>query len=158
MARILVFDEDKNIREWLSLELAEQSYEVVTAASWHQLINRRETSEADLIILDIRILDCYGLERLREIRESRADLPVIMWTACDFYTFENRAIAADYHVVKSYDLTELKSSIQSALEANSSPMASRINPTLPVRGGQNNENTYVHMWGTEPSEKPLRGS
>ena len=105
--KILVVDDDKHIREWLSLELAEQGYEVVTAASCHQLMNRVEASEADLIILDIRILDCSGLEVLQEIRESHADLPVIRWTAYDPYTFEDSARAADYHVIKSSDLTEV---------------------------------------------------
>ena len=73
MARILIFDEDKHIREWLSLELAEQGYDAVSAASCHQLMARIETSDPDLIIVDIRKLDCDGLVRLHEISVSHPD-------------------------------------------------------------------------------------
>lgn len=122
MAGILIFDEDRHIREWLSLELVHEGYDVVTASSCQQLMDKIETAGPDLIIFGISASGCDGLERLHQIRESHAALRVILWTVYDFSSFKNRAIAANCIVSKSYDLTELKSKIQSAFEADAPPV------------------------------------
>ena len=48
------------------------------------------------------------------------DLPVILCTAYDTYKYDQMAIAADYYVVKSFDLTELKTAIQRVIETDTS--------------------------------------
>ena len=58
----------------------------------------------------------FGLEMLQEIRRWYADLPIIIFSAYDSYKYDIKAIAADYYVVKSLDLTELKTKIGRALE------------------------------------------
>jgi len=117
MARVLLVDDDKDIRELFSLELSEQGHEVISAASCRDLIKRIEISQAELVVLGMKRSDRAGMEMLNEIRSYCSDLPVIIWTAYDSYKFPSGTIAADYRVVKSYDLTKLKTMIQSALEA-----------------------------------------
>jgi CheY-like chemotaxis protein len=57
---------------------------------------------------------------LQEIRNRFHDLPVILCTAYDTYKEDPKAIAADYYVVKSFDLSELKMAIQRVIEADTS--------------------------------------
>ena len=65
-----------------------------------------------MVILDIKMVDCNGLD----IRNHFYDLPVILSTAHDSFKEDMKSIAADFYVVKSYDLTELKEKIALALE------------------------------------------
>ena len=59
-----------------------------------------------------------GLDLLQDIRKYHYNLPVILSTAYDTYKHDLRSTAADYYVVKRYDLTELKMRIRMALESS----------------------------------------
>jgi two-component SAPR family response regulator len=63
------------------------------------------------VVLDIKLVDYNGLELLQEVRNSHLDLPFILCTAYDTYKHDQKSIAANYYVVKSFDLTELKLAI-----------------------------------------------
>ena len=71
------------------------------------------------MVLDIKLVDYNGLELLQEVRNIHHDLPVILCTAYDTYKYDPKSIAANYYVVKSFDLSELKLAIQRAVESNS---------------------------------------
>ncbi len=118
MAKLLVVDDEEHIRLLYSEELSEAGYEVITAADGHKLIERIETEKPDLVVLDIKMVDYNGLDLLQEIRNKFYNLPVILCTAYDTFKEDIKSIAADYYVIKSFDLTELKNKIAIALEAN----------------------------------------
>jgi len=118
MAKILVVDDEEHIRLLYSEELSEAGYEVITAADGFKLIERIEKEKPDLVVLDIKMVDYNGLDLLQEIRNKFYDLPVVLCTAYDTYKEDIKAIAADFYVIKSFDLTELKKKIARALEAN----------------------------------------
>jgi DNA-binding NtrC family response regulator len=118
MAKILVVDDEEHIRLLYSEELSEAGYEVITAANGYKLIERIEKEKPDLVVLDIKMVDYNGLDLLQEIRNKFYNLPVILCTAYDTYKEDIKAIAADFYVIKSFDLTELKKKIARALEAN----------------------------------------
>jgi DNA-binding response OmpR family regulator len=118
MAKILVVDDEEHIRLLYSEELTEAGYEVITAADGYKLIERIETEKPDLIILDIKMVDYNGLDLLQEVRNKFYDLPVILCTAYDTFKEDIKSIAADFYVIKSFDLTELKKKIATALEAH----------------------------------------
>jgi two-component system response regulator (stage 0 sporulation protein F) len=117
MAKILVVDDEEHIRLLYSEELSEAGYEVITAADGFQLIERIDKEKPDLVVLDIKMVDYNGLDLLQEIRNNFYNLPVILCTAYDTYKEDIKAIAADFYVIKSFDLTELKKKIARALEA-----------------------------------------
>ncbi len=56
-----------------------------------------------------------GLDLLQEIRTENQKIPVILSTAYDSYQHDIKSIAADYYVVKSVDLTELKDKVRMAI-------------------------------------------
>jgi len=117
MAKVLVVDDEEHIRLLYSEELSEAGYEVITAADGFKLIERIEEEKPDLVVLDIKMVDYNGLDLLQEIRNKFYNLPVILCTAYDTYKEDIKAIAADFYVIKSFDLTELKKKIARALEA-----------------------------------------
>jgi DNA-binding response OmpR family regulator len=118
MAKILVVDDEEHIRLLYSEELSEAGHDVITAADGYKLVERIEKEKPDLIILDIKMVDYNGLDLLQAIRNKFYNLPVILCTAYDTFKDDIKAIAADFYVIKSFDLTELKKKIVMALEAN----------------------------------------
>ncbi len=118
MARILVVDDEEYIRHYYSEALTEDGHEVSTVASGHNLLRRIDFLRPEVVVLDIKLVDYDGLELLQEIRNRHHDLPVILCTAYDTYKHDHKSIAADYYVVKSFDLSELKMAIRKAIEAD----------------------------------------
>ena len=118
MAKILVVDDEEHIRLLYSEELSEAGHDVITATDGYKLVERIDKEKPDLIILDIKMVDYNGLDLLQEIRNKFYNLPVILCTAYDTFKDDTKAIAADFYVIKSFDLTELKKKIVMALEAS----------------------------------------
>jgi two-component system, response regulator, stage 0 sporulation protein F len=118
MAKILIVDDEEHIRFLYSEELTEAGYEVITADSGHRLLEIIDKEQPDLVVLDIKMVDYNGLDLLQDIRNKFIDLPVILCTAYDTFKEDMKSIAADFYVIKSFDLTELKTRIKSALEKN----------------------------------------
>ncbi|MBW1771354.1 MAG: response regulator [Deltaproteobacteria bacterium] len=118
MAKILIVDDEEHIRFLYYEELTEAGYEVITADSGYQLIEKIEDEKPDLIVLDIKMVDYNGLDLLQDIRNKFYNMPVVLCTAYDTFKEDMKSIAADFYVIKSFDLTELKNKIAMALEAN----------------------------------------
>jgi len=116
MAKILIVDDEEHIRQLYSEELMEAGYEVATAESGFKILERIEKEKPDLIVLDIKMADESGLDILQEIRNKYYNLPVVLCTAYDTFKEDMKSIAADFYVIKSFDLTELKNRIAMALE------------------------------------------
>ena len=117
MARILIVDDEEHIRTLYTLELEEEGYEVLAVETGRGLPDRIESFAPDVVVLDIKMVDTSGLDVLQEVRGKYYDLPVILCSAYGSYKGDIKSVAADYYVVKSSDLTELKNKIQTALQA-----------------------------------------
>lgn len=121
MARILIVDDEEHIRTLYTLELEDDGHEVRALASGKGLTDAIEAFGPDVVILDIKMVDVSGLDALQEVRNRFYDLPVILCSAYGSFRGDLKSIAADYYVVKSSDLTELKKRIGAALEARMPP-------------------------------------
>ena len=117
--KVLIVDDEEHIRFLYSEELKEEGYEVITADSGHLLLERIRKEKPDVVVLDIKMVDYNGLDLLQDIRNEFYDLPVVLCTAYDAFKEDIKSVAADFYVVKSFDLTELKQKITMALEATS---------------------------------------
>ncbi len=115
MKRILVIDDEENIRLLYKEELAEEGYEVSVAASAQEALAKIEAERPDLITLDIRMPGIDGIEFLRLLRERDRDLPVIIVTAYGEYKQDFSVWASDAYVVKSADLDELRAMVRKVL-------------------------------------------
>lgn len=116
MKKILIVDDEEVIRMLYGEELEEEGYNVVTAGSGHGLMEMIDREKPDLVILDIKMAEHDGLDLLQEIRKSFYNIPVILCSAYSSFKGDLKSIAADYYVVKSADLSELKQKIKMALE------------------------------------------
>jgi DNA-binding response OmpR family regulator len=117
MAKVLIVDDEEGIRMLYSMELEDEGYEVITLPDGKDILNVVEREEPDCIVLDIKMQEYDGLDILQELRNKYYDLPVILNSAYSSFKVDLKAVAADYYVVKSSDLTELKEKLRAALEA-----------------------------------------
>lgn len=117
MARILVVDEDKYIRQLYYAEFSEMGHEVSTAAAGFELSVQCDRFPPDVIVLDVKIGDFEGVRLLQKIRSFAPGIPVVVCSVYDFSRKDMGRPAADRFVVKSFDLTRLKAEVESALRS-----------------------------------------
>ncbi len=116
MPKILIVDDEEGIRMLYSMELEDEGYEVITLPDGRDLLAIVDKEAPDCIILDIKLREYNGLDLLQQIRKRHYDLPVILNSAYSSFKVDLKAVAADYYVVKSSDLSELKDKVKIALE------------------------------------------
>jgi len=116
MPKILIVDDEEGIRMLYSMELEDEGYEVITLPDGKDLLSVIESESPDCIVLDIKMREYNGLDLLQQIRKRHYDLPVILNSAYSSFKVDLKAVAADYYVVKSSDLGELKDKLKIALE------------------------------------------
>jgi two-component system response regulator (stage 0 sporulation protein F) len=117
MNNILIVDDDRTIRFLYKEELTYEGYNVITTHDCRNLLELIDNEKPDLVVLEALIDQYNGLDLLQKIRNTYYDLPVILCTAYSGYKNDPRSIAADYYVLKSSDLSELKQKIKMAIEA-----------------------------------------
>lgn len=114
--KILVVDDEKHIRMLYREELEAEGYTVATSDGEEDILDVIGRETPTIVILDIKLgVNRSGLDLLQEIRAKDQQIPVILSTAYDSFQHDLKSIAADYYVVKSVDLTELKDKVRMAL-------------------------------------------
>ena len=115
--KILVVDDEKHIRMLYQEELEGEGYEVVTSDGEEAILPLMARVAPEVVVLDIKLgSNRSGLDLLQEIRGKDQAIPVILSTAYDSFQHDLKSIAADYYVVKSVDLGELKAKVALAME------------------------------------------
>lgn len=79
--RILVIDDEPDIRESLETLLAQESYQVELAANATEGLKRLESGPYDLVLLDLMMPDKSGMQVLEEVRQRDRETPIFMITA-----------------------------------------------------------------------------
>ena len=116
VAKILVVDDEPNIREVVSLYLRRDGHSVITAADGEEALRLYRQSQPDLVVLDIMLPKVSGLEVCRRI-QSDERVPVVMLTARG--EEEDRivglGIGADDYMVKPFSPRELAARVEAVL-------------------------------------------
>jgi len=117
-ARILVVDDDENIRNTVNAILEDEGYIVDLAATGKEAIERTEKTAYDVALLDIRLPDVEGVELLKLIKDAVPRTRKIMVTG---YPSMQNAVAAlnkkaDAYLVKPVDVEKLLSTVKEQLE------------------------------------------
>jgi len=81
MAKVLVVDDEANLRKVLATMLRRTGYEVTVAADGEQGLAEFQKSGADIVITDLVMPKVGGMEILRTVNSSSPDVPVIIITA-----------------------------------------------------------------------------
>ena len=113
--KILVIDDEENVRELLKLEFSDLGYEVSTANSAFNGLQVLKDNKMDLVVLDIKMPGMDGIEALEKIISTQRGLPVIIHSAYSHYKDNYLTWSATSYVVKSGDLTELTTKAQEIL-------------------------------------------
>lgn len=114
--KILVVDDEYHIRLLYQEELQLEGYDAVTSDGSENILDVLAREKPQVIVLDIKLEgNRSGLDLLQEIRGQDQSIPVILCTAYDSFQHDLKSIAADFYVVKSVELTELKSKVEQAL-------------------------------------------
>jgi len=121
-ARILVIDDEPQIRRFLDISLRAQGYAVALAASGTDGLERLATDGADLVILDLGLPDRDGHEVLRELRGWSA-VPVILLTvrAGESEKVTGLDAGANDYVTKPFGVQELMARVRALLRAQAAP-------------------------------------
>lgn len=120
MPKILIVDDEENLRNGLKDNFEFEGYEVLTAEdglSGYEIINK---NQLDLIILDVMMPKLSGTELCKKIRKDGNNTPVIFLTAKgeEIDKVVGLELGADDYVTKPFSLRELLARVKSILRRN----------------------------------------
>ncbi|MFB7160094.1 response regulator transcription factor [Lysinibacillus sp. NPDC056232] len=113
---VLVTDDDQDIRDGIEIYLKNEGYNVIKAADGLEALEKLETNEVHLIILDIMMPNMDGITATFKIREE-LNIPIIMLSAKaeDGDKIHGLSVGADDYVTKPFHPLELLARVKSQL-------------------------------------------
>lgn len=113
-AKVLVVDDEENIRELLSVSLKFQGYQVDTAADGPSAIDKCRTRKPDVLILDVMMPGMDGFGLLRRLRADGVEAPALFLSARDSVAdkVNGLTIGGDDYVTKPFSLEEVVARLQ----------------------------------------------
>lgn len=118
--RILIVDDDEEIRELLEFDVAQSGYFVDTASDGMEGLNKALNNSYDLILLDVMMPKMNGYDVCKNIRQAKLAIPILLLTAkgtIDDKT-EGFDCGADDYLVKPFDIQEVLLRIRVLLRRN----------------------------------------
>jgi DNA-binding response OmpR family regulator len=122
MARVLVIDDEPNLRHTVAYALKQEGYEVVTASDGEEGLTLFASASPELVILDVMLPKMDGFEVCRRIRRG-SSVPVLMLTARDTELDKvvGLEIGADDYLVKPFSMRELVARVRAMLRRAARP-------------------------------------
>ncbi len=135
--RILVVDDEPQIRRVMRMTLGGQGYEILEARSGEEALERFRKELPDLVLLDLNMPGIGGLETCRQLR-SGSETPIIVLTVRNTEDEKVQALdaGADDYVTKPFGMKELLARIRAAL---------RRSPSAPGSGPQTFQSDYLEV-------------
>jgi len=115
MKKILLVDDEESIHLLYREELEEEGYEVHSALSGEEALEKLHIIIPDLVILDINMPGMNGIDVLRRMKEIKQAMPVILSSAYQEFKQDLASWASDDYIVKSSNLDELKNAVRKYL-------------------------------------------
>ncbi len=118
MARLLVADDERSLRELLALVFKREGHQVTCVANGRDALTATGQGSYDLIITDVKMPDVTGIDLLKAVREQSPETMVIMMTAFATINSAREAfkLGADDFIQKPFDVDEFKLIVRKALE------------------------------------------
>ena len=153
-SRVLVVDDERNIRELVGAALRYEGFEVVLAERGREAIERAVEERPDLVVLDVMLPDIDGFEVLRRLRADSPDVPVLFLTARDAVEERVAGITAggDDYVTKPFSLEEVVARLRGLLRRAAAATAVRGDATLAVGDLTLDEDSHEVTRSGEPVE------
>lgn len=119
--RVLIIDDDDEIRELLEFDIKASGYFVDTACDGMEGLNKALNNSYDIILLDVMMPKMNGFDVCKNIRRAKLSIPILMLTAkgtIDDKT-EGFDCGADDYLVKPFDIQEVLLRLRVLLKRNS---------------------------------------
>jgi len=110
--KILLVDDEENIRFIYGEELSDEGYDIISAKNGDEALALFEEDKPDLVILDIQMPGMNGIEVLRRMKNINPAVPVILSSAYPEFKQDLGVWASEEYVVKSSDLEQLKEAVR----------------------------------------------
>jgi two-component system KDP operon response regulator KdpE len=116
LAKILIVDDEPQIRRFLRISLTAYGYEVIEAGRGEEAITRTAIDKVDLVILDLGLPDIDGQSVIEQIREW-STIPIIVLSVRSGDTEKVRALdgGAEDYLTKPFSIAELMARVRAAL-------------------------------------------
>lgn len=116
MTRMLVVDDEEDLREILRFNLEAEGYEVTTAASAEEALGLLG-SRFDLILLDVMMDKMSGFEMAQRMREAGDNTPIIFLTARDAHDdqLQGFGVGADDYITKPFSFDTVLARVKAVL-------------------------------------------
>jgi DNA-binding response OmpR family regulator len=128
MMRVLIVEDDRQLRSSVTRGLREAGYDVEQAASGVQALELAESGNSDAIILDVLLPRLDGIAVCRTLREQGNAVPILMLTALD--SVDDRITGldtgADDYLVKPFDFGELLARLRALTRRHGDPGAAQL--------------------------------
>ncbi|CAH2031529.1 sigma-54-dependent transcriptional regulator [Trichlorobacter ammonificans] len=152
--RVLIVDDELSMREFLSILLEREGYEVLTAADAATALSRLASNRIDLVISDVQMPGLSGLELLASIKQQTPDTAVLLVTA--FSTAEQAVeamkLGAYDYLAKPFKVEEIKVLVRNALERSELKRENRL-----LREQAAESEMFVGIVGRSPRMRELFG-
>ncbi len=125
MARILIVEDERKMRDGLRDNLEMEGYDVQTAADGGEGLKRITGETFDLVLLDVMLPTMSGFDVLRQARERGVTAPIIMLTAKgeEIDRVLGLELGADDYVLKPFSLRELLARVKAVLRRKDPALA-----------------------------------
>ncbi|MCT1910398.1 response regulator transcription factor [Brachybacterium paraconglomeratum] len=133
-ARLLVVDDEPNIRDLLATSLRFAGFEVFTASTGNEAIREATEHQPDLVVLDVMLPDMDGFTVTRRLRDRGEQYPILFLTAKD-ETQDKVAgltVGGDDYVTKPFSLEEVVARIRAVLRRTHSGSETAVDSALVV--------------------------
>lgn len=120
MNRIMIVDDEKNIRVMLKRVLSDKQFEIDEAANGREALQKIKQGKYSIILLDLRMPEIDGLEVIKMLKEQDIDTPIVMMSAYGTVpeAVEAMKLGALDYLVKPFDLDELKITLERIIRHN----------------------------------------
>ena len=133
-ARLLVVDDEPNIRDLLATSLRFAGFEVFTASTGNEAIREATEHQPDLVVLDVMLPDMDGFTVTRRLRDRGEQYPILFLTAKD-ETQDKVAgltVGGDDYVTKPFSLEEVVARIRAVLRRTHGGSETAVDSALVV--------------------------
>ena len=146
-ARLLVVDDEPNIRDLLATSLRFAGFEVFTASTGNEAIREATENQPDLMVLDVMLPDMDGFTVTRRLRDRGEKYPILFLTAKD-ETQDKVAgltVGGDDYVTKPFSLEEVVARIRAVLRRTHGGTETTVDSALVVADLRLDEDSHeVH--------------
>ena len=121
MLRILLVEDEENIRDTVKLNLELEGYEVVTTSNGREAIKITKEQHFDLMVLDVMLPEINGYQICEQVRLTDRDTPIIFLTAKDASQDRIQGLkkGADDYLTKPFVFEELRLRIERLIQRSS---------------------------------------